>query len=79
MAECLSKMDELGKEGLLRERVHKPNLMRAATELAAYGSPHKIAHALLLFLESSAQNSANGDQDISLLFSNITTSINESK
>lgn len=23
MAECLSKTDELGKEGLLRERVHK--------------------------------------------------------
>lgn len=79
MAECLNKMDELGKEGLLQGRVHKPNLMRVAIEIGSYENSHKTAHTLLRLLESSAEDSANGDQDIGLLFSNIAVSINESK
>ena len=59
------------KEKLLQGEVHKPNLMRVATELASYSSPHKMADILLLLLKGSTENSSDGNQNISLLFSDI--------
>lgn len=59
MAECLSKTDELGKEGLLRGRVHKPNLMRVAQELSKFSDPYKTTGILVLALKGGSQDGTN--------------------
>jgi len=41
MAECLSKTDELGKEGLLRERVHKTITRQEAEQIVCRLSAHE--------------------------------------
>lgn len=79
MAEHLIATDELRRDGLLREGVHKPNLLRVATELATYKNPYRAAHTLLFLLKSSTKDSGNGNQDIGLLLGDISTIINESE
>lgn len=68
MAECLSKTDELGKEGLLRERVHSNNLELDVELLEQFHSLNAanqrgIIAALSIFL-SGREEAASDHQSI---------------
>lgn len=45
----------------------RPYLLLVATELARYKSPDKTIGAMRLILEGSVDNSANSNQNLSLL------------
>ncbi len=65
MAECLSKTDELGKEGLLRERVHKiqQDDLIVFRWLEKQISNKKAITACLLVLQGIAYNAELPDVD----------------
>lgn len=46
---------------------NRPHLLRVATELANYKNPGKVLNAVRSVLESSVDNPANSDQNLSLL------------
>lgn len=45
----------------------KPNLLYVATELSRYKNPDRVLGALRLILESSVDDPANSQDDLSLL------------
>jgi len=54
-------------DSLENKYTNKPNLLRVAAELAGCKNQGKVLEAIRLVLESSVDNSADGNQNFGLL------------
>ena len=55
----------------------KPNLMKVACELATYENPYRVADSMLSLIKSCMDNSANPQDNLSLLVGDVVTLSNE--